>query len=288
MTTQQQLVKAAEALPTAEVIASVVLEGDLSKLSKEQLLAYYNRTCESVGLNPLTQPFRLLRLSGKLVLYAGKDCTDQLRKLHGVSVERVDRDVTEGMYVVTAYVKDKTGRVDSEIGAVPITGLKGENLANAMMKTITKAKRRATLSICGLGMLDETEVGSIPGAQVVAFDPATGEIHDGALPSTGKPAILEGPAFDDGTPSRSRQTYRVLDVRDGSTKDTPYWIVKFDPAIGTTPQGVPVTEAGTTDKAIAEKAREAKAGNQDVELLTEAGRKVDTRRIVELVSVAPF
>jgi hypothetical protein len=33
-----------------------------------------------------------------------------------------------------------------------------------MMKAETKAKRRVTLSICGLGMLDETEVADIPGA----------------------------------------------------------------------------------------------------------------------------
>ena len=33
------------------------------------------------------------------------------------------------------------------------------------MKAETKAKRRVTLSICGLGMLDETEVETIPGAR---------------------------------------------------------------------------------------------------------------------------
>ena len=38
-------------------------------------------------------------------------------------------------------------------------------MANARMKALTKAKRRLTLSLCGLGMLDETEVVSIPGAQ---------------------------------------------------------------------------------------------------------------------------
>ena len=35
-------------------------------------------------------------------------------------------------------------------------------LGNALSKAVTKAKRRATLSICGLGMLDETEIASIP------------------------------------------------------------------------------------------------------------------------------
>ena len=34
-------------------------------------------------------------------------------------------------------------------------------LANAIMKAETKAKRRVTLSICGLGMLDETELETI-------------------------------------------------------------------------------------------------------------------------------
>ena len=43
-------------------------------------------------------------------------------------------------------------------GAVNINGLKGEALANAMMKAETKAKRRATLSLCGLGLMDELEV----------------------------------------------------------------------------------------------------------------------------------
>ena len=36
------------------------------------------------------------------------------------------------------------------------------------MKTITKAKRRVTLSICGLGMLDETEVADNVAAPVVS------------------------------------------------------------------------------------------------------------------------
>jgi hypothetical protein len=42
--------------------------------------------------------------------------------------------------------------------------IKGEIRANLILKAITKAKRRATLSICGLGFLDETEVEDIPAA----------------------------------------------------------------------------------------------------------------------------
>jgi hypothetical protein len=42
--------------------------------------------------------------------------------------------------------------------AVAVKGLIGEALANAYMKSETKAKRRVTLSIMGLGLLDESEI----------------------------------------------------------------------------------------------------------------------------------
>jgi hypothetical protein len=66
------------------------------------------------------------------------------------------------IYVVTARAKDRTGREDESTGAVPLGNLKGDALANALMKAETKAKRRVTLSIAGLGWLDETELETIP------------------------------------------------------------------------------------------------------------------------------
>jgi hypothetical protein len=111
----------------------------------------------------LTQPFAYLRLNGKEVLYAKKDATEQLRFIHNISIDPTGftREVIEGVYVVTAPASMPSGRTDVSTGAVPIENLKGENRANAMMKAETKAKRRVTLSICGLGMLDETEVETI-------------------------------------------------------------------------------------------------------------------------------
>src|SRR5258708_6880900 len=102
---------------------------------------------------------------GKVTLYARRDATDQLRQLHKVSIEIVAREVVEDCYLVTARATTPI-RQDESIGAVNIAGLKGDLRANAIMKAETKAKRRVTLSICGLGMLDETEVDSIPGARI--------------------------------------------------------------------------------------------------------------------------
>jgi hypothetical protein len=151
----------------ASAIEQVVIGGDLSRLSSEQRVSYVNNICSSLGLNPTTRPFEYITLSGKLTLYATRACSEQLRKLNGVTIFPLDRSMmTEvGLYQVIARGKDATGREDESSGVVTIAGLKGEMLANAMLKCETKAKRRLTLSICGLGFLDETEVSDIPNAK---------------------------------------------------------------------------------------------------------------------------
>lgn len=153
--------------PALAQAEAALVSGDLAKLSAEERLSFYHRVCESLSLNPFTQPFEYIVLNGKLKLYARKDCTDQLRRLHRVSVRIVARDLVEGVYVVTARASTRDGRGDEDVGAVNVKGLAGDALANAMMKCLTKAKRRVTLSICGLGWLDETETETIPDAHPV-------------------------------------------------------------------------------------------------------------------------
>lgn len=150
----------------------VIIHGDLSKLNPQERTSYYMQVCSSIGLNPLTRPFEYIKLNGKDTLYAKRDAADQLRKINGISIEIADKAQIGDLYVVTVNAKDKTGRVDSDMGAVNIQGLKGEALANAMLKSMTKAKRRVTLSISGLGFLDETEVEDIPASSVARAQPA--------------------------------------------------------------------------------------------------------------------
>jgi hypothetical protein len=142
----------------SRALETVLIEGDLSVLSPDERIHYYHAVCDSLGLNPLTKPFEYIRLNGRLVLYCRRDGTDQLRKINRISIRLGDARTIEGVYVVTAHATDATGREDASTGAVSIKGLAGENLANAMMKGETKAKRRVTLSIVGLGMMDETEI----------------------------------------------------------------------------------------------------------------------------------
>ena len=158
----------------AKIMEGVLLGGDLSQLTSAQRVTYYQRVCESMGLNPLTKPFSYIQLNGKLTLYALKDAADQLRKLHGVSIDDVDIVESETQFTVKVKGHDKTGRSDVEVGVVSKKDMQGKQ-ENVQMKAVTKAKRRLTLSICGLGMLDETEIETIPNARPVEIA-ETGEI----------------------------------------------------------------------------------------------------------------
>ncbi len=155
----------------AGVIATLVTKGDLAGLSPQDQVSYYNYRCQQAGLDPAAKPFDLLKLNGKLVLYANASCTQQLCGIHKLKVQITARERIEDIYTVCARVESQDGRSSENMGAVPIAGLKGEALSNALMKATTKAIRRTVLAHVGLGMLDETEADSIPGAEKIAHDP---------------------------------------------------------------------------------------------------------------------
>ena len=159
------------------LVEQVVMQGDLSKLNAEQRVLYYRKVCDSCGLNPFTRPFDYITLNGKLTLYAKKDATEQLRKLNGISITQLESKVIDDLYIVTAIASTKDGRIDQATGAVTIGNLRGDAKANAIMKAETKAKRRVTLSISGMGWTDESEIESLPNASRVDVDLSTGEIR---------------------------------------------------------------------------------------------------------------
>jgi hypothetical protein len=161
---------------SAEIIGQVLIKGDLSRLDEIQKVNYYMSLCHSLNLNHLTKPFEYITLNGRLVLYATRACTDQLRSIHKISIEIKSRDLSEDYYSVTATAKTQDGRTDESMGVVTLIGLKGNERANALMKCETKAKRRVALSICGLGFLDENEPETIDNA---VMPPTAEEIMSG-------------------------------------------------------------------------------------------------------------
>lgn len=155
-----------------KVLEKVTLLDDLSLLSDEERWAYYRTVCEKFELDPSTRPFAYITFedTGRMKLYALRNATDQLRKVHGISVSIVRQDrMGDYVYTMTARAKTIDGRIDEAIGAVPLRDeynnlLSPRQISNAIMTCQTKAIRRATLSICGISLLDESEVADIPTA----------------------------------------------------------------------------------------------------------------------------
>ena len=180
----------AKKVDATEGLRKLLTKGDLGKLSENHQAEYLLELCKSLGLNPQTAPIQLIEFRGGVTKpYATKDCTEQLRSLHGVSVVKLETKNMGAVYSVTATVTDKHGRTDVATGVVTVEGMKGDNLCNQLMKAETKAKRRATLSICGLGFLDESEIETVPDAKVVAVSM---DANDSAPAPDKKQQILNG------------------------------------------------------------------------------------------------
>lgn len=190
---------------SAEIVHSLVTKGDVSLLNAQQRAEYYIQLCERVGLDPATQPFLFIRLQGKEVPYATKGAGDQLRRKHSISVAITARERMDDVYYVTARATMPDGRTDESQGAVSIAGLKGEALANAVMKAETKAKRRVTLSIVGLGMLDESELDTIQDKfERLPPERPTSNVVAIARPAVAASAVVEQPKAEPARPA-SRQ-----------------------------------------------------------------------------------
>ena len=51
----------------ADIMEAVIIKGDLKDSRRNERVQYYNETCKSIGLNPLTRPFEYIELQGKLI-----------------------------------------------------------------------------------------------------------------------------------------------------------------------------------------------------------------------------
>lgn len=146
-------------------ILNKVITGDLSALTVEERQEYYIYMCKMFELDPATKPFDYLILDGKLMLYATRNCTDQLRKIHNISTTSVTINFVGNMVYAIACIQDKQGRQEFAVGAEVLEANDRLNVSDKIMMAETKAKRRATISMFALGMLDESEVATIKNAQ---------------------------------------------------------------------------------------------------------------------------
>lgn len=156
-----------------------LMQMDINGLSVQDRAKYLFYMAKTRGLDPSTKPFDLIPgRNNKLIIYANASCADQLREIHGISIETlyagplmIGGTTRDDVFLVRqrATLVREDGKIQSyeDCGAASILNLSGEDLSNAIMKAYTKASRRVTLGIKGLGMPDVSEISDIVDAQVV-------------------------------------------------------------------------------------------------------------------------
>ena len=140
-------------------------KSDPRAMTAEERAGYVATLCKALRLNPLTRPAQFINLSGKEVLYLTRTATDQLAAMHSLNRKTIDGprvvDVCgTKVGLCTVEVSLPSGRSETATATLPAA-----DFVNLYMKLETKAKRRGTLSILGLGVLGEDEIETIPDAK---------------------------------------------------------------------------------------------------------------------------
>lgn len=142
----------------AEMIADMEAKsGDPGDMNHKQRAAYVSDVCRMLKLNPLTRPAQFIRLSGKWVLYLTRTATDQLAARYNLNRKTIVQPhiadiMGTKLAMCVVEVTLPNGRSETAMATLSIA-----DPPNLLMKVESKAKRRATLSILGLGVLCEDE-----------------------------------------------------------------------------------------------------------------------------------
>ncbi len=146
--------------------------GDFSVLSNEERNIFVEHICETYGLDKSSVPVRFVtdNKSKKVIPYLARTATDQLRMNLNISVveQNVQFSPNGIACIVTVKVQDDKGRTDMDVGSVFLGNATGDDYAKQIMACVTKAKRRATISLSGIGILDEAEIMSMTSEEVLA------------------------------------------------------------------------------------------------------------------------
>ena len=154
-----------------ELFDKFILSGDVSGYSEAEKVGVLLTLCDKYDFDPIQRPFDVIRLpDGRAIIYANKTAAAIVSVRECVSLKIVDRTFVGDSYVVTVTATNNKGRSVDDDGVVALAGtrkdgtsyrLTGDMLTNKMMHATTKAKRRATLSIGGLGFLSDAEAESM-------------------------------------------------------------------------------------------------------------------------------
>ena len=146
----------------------------LDKLNDAEIAEYYNLMCSEFHLNPMSQPFVFFDKGGQVIMSPTKNCAEQLRSHFGMSDSILSDETVDAEHIVRArvsYEGAKGPRSAESTGRTFVGDARGQNRSNLKMAAETKAKNRATFSICGIGGVSEDEMATVEGAKNLGARP---------------------------------------------------------------------------------------------------------------------
>lgn len=148
--------------------------GNVSAMSPDEKDYVLAKLCERYGLDFVLRPFELISFRGVEKFYMTASATNQLAAQKSLSREVLDTtfDLEKGIASCAVRVSDPTGRAETGSAFINISRfvqdasmpsgvrkdvMSGEDLANALAKLETKAKRRVTMAFFGVpdGAMDD-------------------------------------------------------------------------------------------------------------------------------------
>lgn len=135
--------------------------GDISNHTYSEKKAIIIQICNSLGLRYETNPIHIYKRHdvGGEFIYVTKEGCAQLRHIYNININNIYvPKIINNVLIVKASGENIYGRKSTELGSIFLSKeIKDEKLSWAILTATTKAKRRLTLCLSGLGLLADIE-----------------------------------------------------------------------------------------------------------------------------------
>jgi hypothetical protein len=166
-----ELVPSKSAAMTVSMETAAVKEyfrsGNVAAMTDDERDYVRVKLCQKYDLDPILRPFDLISFNGGMKFYMTASATNQLANAKSLTREVLLLEVNAEQMLArcTVKVSDTNGRAETANAFIAVSKflaptkenpvprkvlMDGEDLANALLKLETKAKRRATMSFFGV------------------------------------------------------------------------------------------------------------------------------------------
>lgn len=145
-------------LPSSAVRAT--MNGDWKGVSDADRMRFLKHMCDALSIPLVLNPFKFIDMKGKTQLYSTAEAAFSLARKNKMTVKITEEKFDKESQILTIRVTatHPKGEQSDDVGKLYLGGLTGQDRANAEMKAVTKAKRRAIFSALGLSVMDEDEI----------------------------------------------------------------------------------------------------------------------------------